>query len=79
LRLAADRLSLQAAQALAFVFSPRNQNELLHQADANQGFQPCSVVQPDLKAFFLIIVDSRGWIVAIAGIDSLPGLGVSCS
>lgn len=83
LKIAGDGLTLQAAHSLAFVFSPRNifgslgSGGVVFSVTAVPN-QTCvwPVLVPDLRPFFLVILDGRGWVVSMAAIQAPPGVQV---
>jgi hypothetical protein len=81
LRIAPDGLALQAGDAIAFTFSPHNVNgggsaSAGLTASSGSYFQ-CVWPAPDLRAFFLVVLDKQGWVVALAAIDAPPGTQVT--
>ena len=85
LHIAADGLSLQAADALAFTFSPRNLHGPTNGSSAGAVFTlgnafplgTCVWPATDLRSFFLVLLDTRHWVVSFAAIQSLPGAAVA--
>jgi len=81
----ADGLTLQAAHALAFTFSPRNVNGPSYGSvgfstffpDMSFNFGTCVWPTPDLRSFFAVILDAQRWVVSVAAIQSLPGTPVT--
>ena len=80
LRIAADGLTMHAAQATAFTFSPRNVNGPTAGSGMTRFTAPsffclgtCVWPAPDLRSFFIAVLDQRGWVVSIIAIRTLDG------
>ena len=79
LRIAADGLTLRAAHATAFTFSPQN----VHGGGGGGGgvivTRPdpvCVWPTPDLQSFFLALLDAQGAVVSLAAVNTLAGTAV---
>lgn len=84
-----DGLALRAAHAMAFTFSPLNINGpggnfglIYTNVDLAPAYS-CFVGQtltwptPDLRPFYLALLDARGVVVALAAFSTLPGTAVT--
>ena len=84
LHIAPDGLSLRAAHALAFTYSPRNINGPNYSSDflaftsgsGSYVFGTCVWPAPDLRSFFLVLLDARHWVVSLAAVQAPPGAAV---
>ena len=78
LRIAVDGLNLRAAHAMAFTFSAQNANGGGNQGGGVVGTQPddCVWPTPDLRSFFLALLDAQGAVVALAAVNHLAGTAV---
>ena len=85
LRIFLSGLEIQAAHAMAFTYSPRNVNGPPYgSASGAQLFSPCNSPVwpvPDLRNFFLVILDARDWVVSLTAVRTVPGeqLEPTCS
>ena len=87
LEIAADGLSLKAAHSLAFIFSPRNihgPSNGVSLTISNGSFVFSCYVDPsyvwpaaDLRSLFLIVVDSRGALLALSTLNRPAGTAFS--
>jgi hypothetical protein len=85
LNITANGLGLSAAHAMAFTFSKRNVNGpggssfagLFYSDEANWASR-CANPAPDLRSFFLAILDVRGWVVSLVAVQNLPGTQAAC-
>lgn len=85
LHIATDGLSLRAAHALAFTYSPRNINGPNYSSGSSSFTSvtgsfvlgTCVWPAPDLRSFFLVLLDARHWVVSLAAVQAPPGATVS--
>ncbi len=84
LQIAADGLTMHAAQATAFTFSPRNVNGPTYGSGVTNVtfpsyfcFGTCVWPTPDLRSFFIAVLDARGWVVSLVAIRKLDGTAVT--
>jgi hypothetical protein len=82
LNITATGLGLSAAHAMAFTFSKRNVNGPTSFSAGSVSFTQllpdCPNSVPDLRSFFLVILDPRGWVVSLVAVQSLPGIQINC-
>lgn len=84
-----DGLTLKAADATAFMFSPKNifgpgytsggsVLTLVNLGPYSVSFDlfTCTWPKPDMRSFFLVILDSKRWVVSLAAIEAPPGTDV---
>ncbi len=84
LKVGNDGLTLKAADAMAFTFSPSNVfGPTFSSGSQIPGFSSltfdlftCLWPKADMRSFFMVILDSRGWVVSIAAIEAPPGTTV---
>ncbi|WP_395702760.1 hypothetical protein [Aquabacterium sp.] len=84
LEIAAEGLIVEAAQSVAFEFSPRNRFDPVSAGltiGTNTGFpripaigaDPCGRATPDLRSFFVALIDAQQRVTALASIRALDG------
>jgi hypothetical protein len=85
LRVTHEGAALSAADVTAFAFSPLNTSGSGGAGNTNVTLPisttfnlfTCTWPMPDLRSFFLAIVDSKGWVISLAAIQAVPGTVVT--